>query len=212
MRYFEIVESLGLGRWYREAALTDPGIQNPYHNQEHRNQMIEDVYAGVQAEGLDANRFGPVTATGVLVAIYHDWGHSAGKVTDHENVAIAVAHLSEVYKSGFWPDGVGFEDVYAGIRSTEFPYVVEERFLTPLQRIVRDSDLMSTFRETLVPHILLGLGQEMGGYSLVEMVPIQQAFVEGMAMTTDWGRRVLAARRQAALDELAALQRFFSVR
>ncbi|MFA6235436.1 MAG: hypothetical protein WC824_14770 [Bacteroidota bacterium] len=218
MRYWEIIEKFDLVPWWGEFLKSNPSLNIPYHNLQHTIYMVEDAYEGAMTEGLVPNENHPLLRAHLLAAIYHDWGHTGGVIhlnpklrgtetgpgiseafPDSENIRIALDKVHAMNALGFWPAGVSLDQVFKGIQATEFPYNVPPENLSLSGRILRDADFMTNWRQTMLPHVMCGLAQELG-YSLREFLVGRRAFNEGMEACTDWGKR----KRTVFLEECFA--------
>lgn len=173
-RYYEIIEQLKLQEEFA-VYLMSSSINAPYHNLWHTISMIEDCYDGyVHETGSD---FGCKNL--IIAAIFHDIDHSQGKYSDDVNIKVALARVDELpYNT---------EEIKDIIRATQYPYVIPADELSLEQKIIRDADLMSSFKLTLLPHCLVGLSEELN-IDLVKMFDGQERFIENSEFNTQWGR------------------------
>jgi len=201
MRYWEIIRDLGLEPLWGEFVRSNPSNRNPYHNLIHTTYMIEDAYEGAMAMRL------PALKAHVLAAMYHDWGHTGGIIRlnpkligtglgpgtseaypDSHNIKIATDKVMELARGDLWPVGVNVVDVILAIKATEFPYTVSPEKLTLSGRILRDADVMTSGRETMIAMCDLGLAAELGINDLVVMAEREKAFLSSIEPSTIWGK------------------------
>ena len=210
MRYWEILEKLDLVPWWAEFVQTNRSNRLPYHNLQHAMYMVEDAYEGALAEGLATTDTHPIIKALIMAAIFHDYGHTGGVFhlaagspypPDSENIAIAVAKVSSLLRSGFWPSGVSLDMVIASIKATEYPYTESPENITPSGRILRDADLLTSAKITFVPHVIYGLSEEMG-YPLKTLAQGEKIFLMKVVMTTEWGRTHWAVELPRIIEEL----------
>lgn len=173
MRYYQIIEQLDLKKEF-SIYLNSESIDAPYHNLWHTINMIEDCY--------DAYVYENGTARGcndlIIAAIFHDIDHSQGKYSDDVNIERALKRVREL---PYYTDEI--ENI---IKATQYPYVIPAEQLRPKQKIIRDADLMSSFKATLLPHCLIGLSRELN-VDLTNMLKGQEKFIEGSKWNTQWG-------------------------
>jgi len=220
MRYYEIIEKMGLEPWWADFIKTNSSNRLPYHNMQHTMFMIEDCYEGAMSEGLAPNLDHPLIKTLILAAIYHDWGHTGGvwhlnpklrgaglgpggsdAYPDSENVKIAIEKVRSLLEIGFWPSGVSLNQVINTIRATEYPYAVPVEDLTPAGRIIRDADLQTSTKGLLIPHVVYGLSEELG-YPIEVLIQGEIKFLESAELITDWGKRRWSLHLPLMIEEL----------
>lgn len=127
----KIIEVFGLHGEYSWFVKNNPSNNLPYHNLFHARCMIENCYDGAQYYNL------PFDATKLLLtaAIFHDFAHTGGAETDHENIRRAYHHGLRVFFNGDVP-----RVVWGCVRVTEYPFI--HMPMTIEERIIRDADLM----------------------------------------------------------------------
>ena len=145
-RYYEIIEKFGLQKEFA-IYLQSKSINAPYHNLWHTINMIEDCYECYNF--IHGNDHGCLNL--IVAAIFHDINHTQGKFSDDVNINIA---LQEVKSLPY--DTTEIQDI---IKATQYPYVIPAESLNENQKIIRDCDLMSSFKDTLLPHCLVGLSK-----------------------------------------------------
>lgn len=132
-------------------------VDLPYHNKYHTSCMIREcerlaVQCGLQRE---------YTRLLLTAAAFHDFNHSGGKQKDDENIRLAIEAFRTYTDLISETDRKTVEDV---IRVTQYPFVREpEDFVesvTKMMKIIRDCDLMQSFRPTWFVHVVLGLRAE----------------------------------------------------
>lgn len=209
MRYYQIINLLGLDILFAEFLDSNCSLGAPYHDLEHACQMIEDTHEGGLEEGCREEELRVLGAA----SLYHDWGHSAGQLPDSANVRLAIDHVEVVSRTKFWPGGLSLLAVYQAIQATEFPYAYPaagiELFRT--QKIIRDADLLAAYRDTALPHVLHGLSREMRT-PLRALVWNNEKFLESMPMNTGWGRRRKDTGLQVFKQETAALRAMYEAK
>ncbi len=215
MRYYEIIEKLGLTPWWGEFLRTNTANRLPYHNVQHTIFMIEDAYAGALAEGL-----APALMKGhILAAMFHDFDHTGGyfylnpklvaaKVSapepDSVNILHACVKVRSMLEKGFWPSGVSLDAVLKAIRATQYPYEVEPE--TQSGRILRDADVLTYARPTFLYMNVLGLALELN-LTLDGRPDLMKAFLGSIQQGTEWGKARWAEVLPGILAETDAFTR-----
>lgn len=213
----EFLASRDLLMMWKHIEATNPGAKNAYHNTSH-------MYAVAQL-GLDMLRVCPEyidmddTArycseiVVVTAGLWHDYGHTAGRLSDAENIEIAVdAFLAYTHAAVNAPASMGVSlvwdsfkqivpDVAGVLRVTEFPFVRTP--VTVEQRVIRDADLLYTFcNETST--ILGGLYEELlpklNGMKFVDFVKGQQAFHDNVVLFTPIGKAIHQKQAAAIIE------------
>jgi hypothetical protein len=156
----------------------------PYHNWFHTCCMICNCIEGAQYYNLD---FRQCHLIGVA-ALFHDFNHSGGTKTDHQNINIAVANLRE---AAINYNPMDLNQMVETIRVTQYPFIHTPKTIE--QKIIRDADLMQVLEPEWYEHVILGLQAEFkaGGkdYTLEEMLQGQMVFLQEHIPTglfTDW--------------------------
>lgn len=172
-RYYEIIEHFGLQEEFA-TYLKSKSIDAPYHNAWHTINMIEDCYdAYLYLTGSDKG-----CKDLIIAAIFHDIDHSQGKHTDDINIKVALERVNALTYNK--------SEVANIIKATQYPYVIPAEELSLNQAIIRDADLMSSFKNTFLPHCAIGLSKEMK-IDLNKMFDGQEKFIEGCVWNTQWG-------------------------
>lgn len=210
----EFLASRELLEMWKHIEATNPGADNAYHNTQH-------MYAVAQL-GLDLLRVCPEylgmnsldrycsELTVVTTGLWHDYGHTAGVLTDAENIEIATnafiayveANMTAQKRAGATLAWESFShvvgDVVNALRVTEFPFVHEP--VTIEQRVIRDADLLYTVcnsTSTILGGLYAELLPKLNGMSFTDFVKGQQAFHDNVVLFTPIGKTI--HRKQAAL-------------
>jgi hypothetical protein len=144
-----IIKVLDLEFFRDFATAMNPSAQLPYHNAPHAKQVLSDAF--FYMDGLKPGApfllhdDAPVLA---LACMFHDVGHSGGRLTDKENIEVALEYLASALEMS---NDSYFESLYPEIekviRVTE--YDVEKGFVrepdSDMERAIRDADLSSVF-------------------------------------------------------------------
>lgn len=159
--------------------LIEGDLKQPYHNIQHaftvaiNSMRIADT---VSMPRMDR-------AVLLVAALYHDYGHSAGELTDDENIRIAVEgvrkHLTPALGNPF------VDAVVDLIPITEYPYTREPSTLC--EQVLRDADLLQHF-EPDGERFTQGLAQELG-FELTKEATV--AFLSAQQLYTEAGRKAM---------------------
>ncbi len=164
------------------------GKDNPYHNLEHCYTIaIRSVEGAIvnSASTIDQRRI-------FLSALFHDFNHSAGKLTDNQNISLAVEGLQQFFnieldnhsdKELFGENALS--EMEKIIQVTEYPFIHEPKTL--LEKIIRDSDLMQ-YLEVDYEKFMNGLGEELNLNITKEQT---KDFILSQKTYTDWGSNTL---------------------
>ena len=171
---------------YLKYVLQGKWLENPYHNFYHTCCVVFWCNEYAIAENLSEEEIRIL----LLSALFHDVGHSGGNfVNDSSNIIFAKTHCL---------NALTFEkeiDLYDKIKwiidATEFPYIIEDEYLTISQKIIRDADLSQAFmNNTFVQHNIIGLGKEMN-LSLGDSVVETRKFLNQVKMYTKLAQKLL---------------------
>lgn len=203
----EFLLSRGLMDMWKHVEATNPGRDNAYHNTRHMQEVAQlslDIlrvtpeYLTMTAE---ERTFSEIVV--VVAGMWHDYGHTAGRLTDAENIKIATAAFIDYliaadaveisapsplvqYSNDLLADRVS--DV---LFVTEFPFIYTPTSIE--QRVVRDADLLYTFSNETCS-ILGGLYAEilpkLNGMSFTEFVQGQKAFHDSVVLYTLPGKAI----------------------
>lgn len=170
--------------------------ENAYHNNKH----IVDVYDNAMMlfdeckKEFTLNEYGRLYLG--LAALFHDFGHSGGKLSDSENIKIAVEALEDYLVE------IGSPNLFQGakdiLEATEFPHKAIE--LSSLQKIIRDADTMGGIANGF-EDVVKSLAKEYGK-SLDEFVPMQIKFIENAKFNTEYCKNLLEKNKHRIIAEL----------
>lgn len=202
-RVEEVLAPHGLVDAYRFVVRDNPSNALPYHNLHHTDGLVLQCAEGAAAMGLPSGSYRAL----LLAALFHDFGHSGGRESDHRNIEVAVGALDD-----FCDRDRSFEDCRAEagriIVTTEFPPVCDATTLS--EKIIRDADRMQITLPGWRTQIFDGLRAEIGiamgrQLSLAEMVALQLKFMEGVAWQTSWATERASREWGALIGEVRRL-------
>lgn len=131
----------------------------PYHGKYHSYCMVLNCYEGALHEKLSPTQ----TRALVVAALFHDFDHSGGSLSDEKNIELALKGLSlaQVTERVATPlSDQELAQAVSAIKITKYPF--EKQPDTILERIIRDADLMQIYEEStpLIRQQYLGLKSE----------------------------------------------------
>lgn len=161
----------------------------PYHNKFHTYCMVKNCYEAAIELGL------PFQDTRILItaAIFHDFNHTGGKLTDAENISIAIKAYSrflEEYNKNIIDEYLK-TCVVRLIQITEYPFKQEPEFIE--EKIIRDADLMQMFEPEWFDHVIIGLSKELlrkdsfTTEELIDTLKKNEEFLSKQKIYTKWG-------------------------
>lgn len=159
----------------------------PYHNLHHMtrvtyhsHRIISHDYSNI----LSNNQINDV----LIACLFHDMNHSLGKLPDSENILNAVTAFQNWYELSEDASEVDPDAVVGIIAATEYPYVIPADKLTDQQKIIRDADLMISMDNDVINTIVIGLKEEMGVDSVLDVVKGNIKFHENIKFNTEYGQ------------------------
>ena len=156
----------------------------PYHNLNHLMTVTRAVYEGMNAEGLGDES---LMKEMLIAAFFHDFKHSAGKLSDDKNIENAKKGLKKFLEEE--NIDADFEFMENIIDATQYPYVIEEADLNEYQKIIRDADLMQVIQYNSVHQCIHGLSEELG-IPFEKFIESQKKFIDGAKFNTKWGNKI----------------------
>ena len=136
------------------------GQDNPYHNNIHAFCVVNLVNLYCLAEKLPQNE----RICLLIAALFHDFNHSGGILSDRLNVLIAMMRLKFAVRINNLGKGNKITDyerdyILQLISSTEYPYKpIHNQFL----RVLREADILSYEHENWHEHVFKGICEEKG--------------------------------------------------
>lgn len=167
----------------------------PYHNFRHMLHVTWLVYQGCE---YYVDRLTPREMRDVLIAaLFHDFDHSGMMGNDDLNIERTVRALD---KHLLEEDSPFFSRISKLLRSTEYPpgriniewngdadMNVQNPFLC--SDILRDADVSQAFSTAWVQQVVFGLAAEWR-QSPLEVLKMQQGFLSGLKLRTEWARQL----------------------
>jgi hypothetical protein len=133
--------------------ISNPSNFLPYHNIDH----LWMVYNYCQKITDMINNSDVKETELFIAALFHDYNHSGGKLTDNFNIDNAIEGVTLFHKAH--PE---FDLNYVSylIKCTEYPYSVLDIDLTIEAKILRDADLSYVFEYISIVKLYCGLRKE----------------------------------------------------
>lgn len=174
----------------------------PYHNINHLLTVLK--YSDIIAHG-EGIYYDQRTSLH-LAALFHDVNHSGGKLKDSENIENAITSFkSFLSEESLEMSATIILDVINLIRVTEFPYVKAHSATTPMEKIIRDADMMQQFEYNWISQTSLGLAAEIG-MDAKEFIRKQRHFLEDMQFMTETGKRLKLEHWSKIMHEFRILE------
>lgn len=131
-----------------------------------------------------------------LAAIFHDFNHSGGKLSDSENIKLALNELKTYLKT--IDKTYLYEEIEKIINATEFPH--KDIDLNIIQKIIRDADTMGGIKEGWV-EVVKSLAKE-SNKTFNEFIPLQIKFLNNTKFNTDYCNDLLKNNKEEIIEKL----------
>lgn len=166
---YNICEDYGLLDALKYVLENNHANNHPYHNLYH-TLCVTQICHELATEGMNYRQCNtvlagmhsaPVVLTHdhvkdlIVAALFHDFNHSGGLLSDKLNVESAIEGI---------PDEINSEFIMRIIQATEYPYIMSPDTSTELgycQAIIRDADLVQFIKDNSIPQNIFGLYKEM---------------------------------------------------
>lgn len=135
----------------------NPSASLPYHNVGHCCTVALNCYEGAVWHELSHEK----TRLLFLAGLYHDYNHSAGKYSDHVNIANAIAGAVQWCSQLESFSGREMDIMADNIRATVYPHVLFKGKRNLCQSIICDADHMQ-YLEPDAESFIKGIGDETG--------------------------------------------------
>lgn len=203
--------SLQLGLKY--IVNTNSANNAPYHNLNHLITVMKHCYYALDLLGMkDDTKTEPL----LLAALFHDYEHSGGELTDTLNVARAWEgfrnFLIEFHPLGVQPLDIKTDDynfMKNLIISTEYPHTIKNKDLTIYQAILRDADMCQTFEPSWFTSDIYGLAKEFKK-PIEQFVDESKLFLLNLKMCTPYGDMIYNKNLIETIKEYELLKNILS--
>lgn len=164
------------------------GMNNPYHNLEHCYTIAIRSIEGAIVHSLPTIEQRKI----FIAALFHDFNHTAGKLTDDKNIELAIKGLSSFFNNHLKEHADSsllgknaLNDMSEIIKVTQYPFIHTPKTLS--EKIIRDADLMQYF-EIDYQKFIDGLGEELNLSITKEQT---KDFILKQETHTEWGKQIL---------------------
>lgn len=151
---------------YKYVIKNNPSNELPYHSIRH---ILNVFKAALNNKYLQKLSQIEVEALFVVI-LFHDYSHSGGKSDDTHNVTCAIKEFvsfaenynKQTLSRGYSEYKIDFiYYVIRNIKATEYPYIIENEYLTFSQGIIRISDLLQVVYGNVLTDYILPLYDEL---------------------------------------------------
>lgn len=148
-KYFEIIRKYNLEKYFGILLKENTANDAPYHNMYHTLCVMYNSYQICISDYQLSNN---EIRTILIAALFHDFGHSMGKLKDDENVKNAIKAFD------YYSEEHNNEEIKSIIQATQYPYIdIQESIYTI---IIRDADMMQIFADNYFQQNIISLGVE----------------------------------------------------
>lgn len=187
--------------YYVNIVLQAKNVMLGYHNIDHMFHVTGQLY-----DAIGFYKISWRTARNLLIAwLFHDYNHSWGKLSDSENIAIA---LQGLHKAILAQDKQYEKEIGILIAATERPHknpkaISAQRILID---IIRDADMTQCLSPTWIKDIIFGLQQEQGKTYKDGFIS-QLIFLKSLSFKTQWAKQKFNEPLCKRIQELEWRQR-----
>lgn len=176
----------------------------PYHNNTHILTVVKWCGRILGAKDLSSD----LNRALLLAALFHDFRHSGGSRSDADNIQVAIAGMRDFYNKHVKVHPYMLDLAERCILVTEYPFIHEPT--SPIQRIIRDADILQSFEPNYKEMLLEGLryelvrssGQKMSRRQYVEKTV---EFMESVTFYTEEAQRYADAVRPIFIRNMRKL-------
>ena len=172
----------------------------PYHNLNHLLTVLKYVDYIADGEEVYYDQMDALH----LAALFHDFNHSAGKLSDDKNIVVAKkAFVDFAYLQNLEKDLI--VEVCSLIDATQFPYTIANSNTTKSQKIIRDADMMQQFESNWISQTTLGLASE-NDVDIKKFIIGQRHFLESIIFLTDTANQFKKDNWKTIMKEFRILE------
>lgn len=178
---------------------------NPYHNNHH----LLGVFRSAMKLTIGHLETKDITEIG-LAALFHDFNHSGGKLTDTENIKLAITELSVFHINNvqlFTDKGIDVGNSYVLMNITEYPHKREPE--TIQEKIIRYSDMLQYYDENWFLNVVMGFLNKEVGLSIKDSIENQIKFVNNVKFYTEGDLYIRSESQNQILRELDFYSKIF---
>jgi len=178
----------------------------PYHNLNHLLTVTKFAYQGMLYENLDDKESLKLM---LLTTIFHDVNHSAGKKSDDVNVSNSKKALKAFVESE--DIKIDLDEANKLLDATQYPYVIEAKDLTELQKIIRDADLTQVFEYNWIQQNIIGLSTELN-IDFFDFLKGQRKFLDNAEFNSKWGKALKKEKWNTTMKQFDMLENIAKVK
>jgi hypothetical protein len=176
----------------------------PYHNTRHLIKVFNSAIVIADKMGLNEIQ---IIELGIA-CLFHDINHSGGKLTDKENIAIAIDEFNSFRYSIIDEfNDLSTINIINMILCTEFPKTKEPDTLQ--QRIIMDCDLLQCYDIDWFIYAIKGLSMERG-ISISKALSDQINFINTVVFYTDYAQKLQKKNNKKYSKKLEYLKTIFN--
>jgi hypothetical protein len=174
----------------------------PYHNLKHSVDVL----------GMCMTIEPTSSITLKLAALFHDFNHSGGELSDEDNVQMAIDGITDYYNYGTENlTEKALLEIIEIIEATQYPYIIDKKDLTKNQSIIRDADLMVSMNDGFWSMGIFGLMDEMKIEDINSMVKGQISFHNSIELTNPTAK-YLYDNNWSFLDTLNSFSKILKIK
>lgn len=201
--YFDIInDSEILRAGFKYILDNSNSLYLPYHNLNHNLTVMTYCYDNLCYEGLQETT---ESIHLLITALFHDYNHSGGKLTDAENIEKASEGLRNFIEYNKFDIDLNLCNSY--LKVTQFPYITEP--IGMYEKIIRDSDLCGIFDAGFIQLGILGLKQEMGIIDMKKMFEMELGFISNIKFHTDYALSLKSFYYDDTINEINFLNSLY---
>lgn len=172
----------------------------PYHNLNHLLTVLKYTDLIAHGEEIYYDQRTPLH----LAALFHDVNHSGGKAKDDVNIYMAKDAFTHFALNANL-DKKLIHCVNDLIGVTEFPYTTPNSNITPMEKIIRDADMMQQFEYNWIGQTTLGLALE-NNTPIKDFIPKQRHFLESIIFLTKTANKLKKNNWSKIMNEFRILE------
>ncbi len=185
---------------FKYVILNNKSNAAPYHNLNHLLTVTKGIYDAMQYEGMGKDK---KLKEMLILGLFHDFNHSAGKKTDDKNISDAKKALIEFLKEEKIDADIDFMEKV--LDATQYPYVIETKDLDIYQKIIRDADIIQVFQYNWIHQSVFGLSQELN-MDFIPFIQGQKKFLAAVEFNTSWGKEMKKENYKRIVKETELLE------
>lgn len=166
----------------------------PYHNLFHTQCVLINSYLICNSLNISKED----TRKNLISAIFHDFNHSGGKLTDDLNVKEAISSFLKYSKETNDTN----KDIINIIKATQYPYIISESDLIISQKIIRDADLLQMVEPNSLNQVIRGLLIHELKVPYEKLKETQLNFIKGVKFYTDYAKDKFENQKEFLISNL----------